>query len=304
MPPVSKVMPLPTSATGASPFLPPRILEHDQARRLVRTAGDREERAHAEAPDLAFLEHARAHRLVRLRKRAGGIGEVARRADVRRQVCEVLHEGDAGGDADAFLDAALGGLKVRIRHDDAEARELRLRQLLRGLEVGNAIQGVVHAFDGVARGVAGIESRDAVAREPGRRARGTALREPLRRGEDCAPVWLAAETRFRPEPDQQDPLRGAAPDADDRESLRALAREVPALQDARDGAAARAVDPPRGVRQDPVLVDAYDRAGGPLARGSGLDCVKLHDPRSPACCADRRQPLSALSRWFTVSLQV
>jgi hypothetical protein len=31
--------------------------------------------------------------------------------------------------------------------------------------------------------------------------------------------------------------------------------------------------------------------------------MKLHDPRSPACRADRRQPLSALSRWFTVSHQ-
>ncbi len=160
-----------------------------------------------------------------------------------------------------------------------------------GLEVGDAIEGVVHAFDGVARGVVGVDARHAVAREPGSRAGRTSLREPLGRGEDRAAVGLATECRFRPEPDQEDPLGRSAPDADDRECLRALAREVAALQDARDGPAARPVDPPRRLRQDPVLVDAYDRAGGALARGPGLDCMKLHDPRSPACRADRRRPV-------------
>src|SRR5688572_12498160 len=128
----------------------------------------------------------------------------------------------------------------------------------------------------MARGVVRVEARHAVAREPRRRVVRAALREPLGRGEDCAPVRLAPEGRLRPEADQQDPRGPAAPDADDRVRFPALAREVAALEDAADRPAARALALPCGPGQGPALVDAYDRAGSPLARAACLDCVKLH----------------------------
>jgi hypothetical protein len=268
-----------------------RVLENDEPRRLVRSARDRQERAHAKSADLPLLEHARAHGLVPPGEVARGLGEVARRADIRRQVREVLHERDARGNADPVADAALRGLGRRIRRDVVEARELRLWRLRRGLPIRDAVERVVHALDGVARRVVIVDARYAIGREPGRRAGGAALREPLRRSEHCATVGLAPEAGLRPEADEQDALGGAAPDAGYREGFRALAGEVPALQDARDGAAARPVDPPPGIGQDAAFVDAYDRAGGRLARRAGLDCVKLHDPRSPASRADGLEPV-------------
>ena len=55
MPPVSNVMPLPTSTTGFAAFAATVVLEHDEARRLVAAVGDRQERAHAELLDLRAL---------------------------------------------------------------------------------------------------------------------------------------------------------------------------------------------------------------------------------------------------------
>ena len=56
MPPVSKVMPLPTSTTGFC-FLPPVILQHDQLGRLAAALGDRQQRAHAEFFHVLLLQH-------------------------------------------------------------------------------------------------------------------------------------------------------------------------------------------------------------------------------------------------------
>ena len=85
------------------------------------------------------------------------------------------------------LDSALGARRGRVRHDDAEARELRLRRLLPGLEVRDAIAGVVHALDGVAHGVVGVDARHAVAREPGSRAAALPFESH----------WVAAKTARR-----------------------------------------------------------------------------------------------------------
>ena len=131
MPPVSKVMPLPTSATGASPFVPPAYSS------TMSRAGSSEPRVterNEPMPRRLISRSSRTRTLTDLcafASVAGGLGEIARRADVGRQVGEVLHAGDAGRNADAVPDAALRGGEVRVRHDDAEARELRPRGLLR-----------------------------------------------------------------------------------------------------------------------------------------------------------------------------
>jgi hypothetical protein len=260
------------------------VLEDDQARRLLGAARDRQEGAHAELPDVGLLEHLRAHGLVLLRERLRGLAEVARGADVRRQVREVLHEGHARGDAAAVAHAALGVGGCDVRDHDADSRELRLRRLLGRLEIVDAVERVADALDGVARGVVRVEPRHRVGGEVGDGARCAALRQPLGCGIHRAPVGLAAERRFRPETDQQDPLGGTAADTRERVSLGALPGEVSAPNHAGDRAAARAVEPPRGLGHPRALVDADDGTGRALARAARPDRLET------AWCSIPRNP--------------
>ena len=56
MPPVSKVMPLPTSTIGLFVGLAAGILEDDELGRLVRALGDREQAHHAQLFHVGALE--------------------------------------------------------------------------------------------------------------------------------------------------------------------------------------------------------------------------------------------------------
>ena len=69
------------------------IFQHDEARRLVAAAGDRQQATHLQAPDAGFIENAHAQaaaiaalELARLRR------QIARRADVGRQVAEIAQQ--------------------------------------------------------------------------------------------------------------------------------------------------------------------------------------------------------------------
>jgi hypothetical protein len=192
------------------PFPAAGILEHDEARRLLRPARHRQEGAHAEAPDFALVEHARAHRHVLLRKSARRFGEIARRADVRGQVGQVLRARGSGRDAASIAQAALGRGEVGVRDDDPEARELRPRRLACRLEVGDAVEGVADALDCVTHGVVRVEAGDRVGSQPGHGILGAAARQPLRRSKNGAAVGLAPVVAFRPEAHEQDAIGAAA----------------------------------------------------------------------------------------------
>ena len=88
MPPVSNVMPLPTSPrTGDSRRARRLVLHHDHARRFDAAARDAEQQAHAEPLDRLLVEHFDVQPGVPGDLR-GAVGEDARRQHVRRLVAE------------------------------------------------------------------------------------------------------------------------------------------------------------------------------------------------------------------------
>ncbi len=238
-------------------FLAALVLEHDQLRRFVGAARHRKERAHLESPDLAHVEHAHADASM-----------LAARDPSRhprgRSACRHSPAGWRGRASARCPPRCRGRLRCRGEHAArsasvtaiAEARELRARRFLRRLEIGNAVERIRHAFDRMARGIVGFESRDRLARQvrharlQRRSSRATVSRQRSRGGRPCA------HSRLRPEADEQQALGGPAARRDDRERLAALAGEIAATQQPRDGAAARAVEFPRRRGHDRVFVDA------------------------------------------------
>ena len=90
MPPVSKVIALPTSAMGVSLFAAAAIFEHDEARRMDRALADGEDAAEAVALEMALVpdldgERAALREFLRLfgedRGREHVAGEIADVAD-------------------------------------------------------------------------------------------------------------------------------------------------------------------------------------------------------------------------------
>ncbi len=92
MPPVSKVMPLPTSpSTGADAGARGRMAQHEHARRLGAAAGDAEQQAHPEPRNLFLVQDFD----VKPRLAADGratFGEHGRRQNVCRLVAQVARE--------------------------------------------------------------------------------------------------------------------------------------------------------------------------------------------------------------------
>ena len=88
MPPVSKVMPLPTSAAGPGVAAAP-VIEDDQPRFLYRTRRHRKQAAHAELAHLLLVEHIDAQCIEAFGEFPGVAGEIFRRADIARQIAEL-----------------------------------------------------------------------------------------------------------------------------------------------------------------------------------------------------------------------
>ena len=111
MPPVSKVMPLPTSTTGGCFLHCAVVLEHDEPRRLIAAVGDRQERAHLQLFDLRALQHlALEAKLLRQRLRA--LSQIGRSADVAGQVAQISRQVHAMGDSKAAGGRRFAGGKV------------------------------------------------------------------------------------------------------------------------------------------------------------------------------------------------
>ena len=114
MPPVSKVMPLPTSTHGFGLLaLRLHVLEDDEARRLVAAVGDRQERAHPELLDLLALEHLDLDVGEFVAELLRALAKVRRRADVAGQVAEVAREVHAVRDREPLRGGLLAGRRDR-----------------------------------------------------------------------------------------------------------------------------------------------------------------------------------------------
>ena len=139
MPPVSKVTPLPTSTTGGPPLRCALVLEHDEARRLLAALRDREQAAHALAPDGRLIEHLGAQPRVALGERARLFRQVKRRAHVGGQVRQVPLDRLRGRNRRAFLEAALRGTR-RAHRAGEHLLQRRRRGLLGGLQIVDAVE--------------------------------------------------------------------------------------------------------------------------------------------------------------------
>ena len=102
MPPVSNVMPLPTSTDGRAFGTRVAMFDDQEPWRLFAALGDGEEAAHLFALDLGQAEHLHAQGFVVLARSCAVFGEVRGRADVAGQVGEVAHERGAGGERAAL----------------------------------------------------------------------------------------------------------------------------------------------------------------------------------------------------------
>ena len=111
MPPVSNVMPLPTSTTGAALAAPPWYCSTMNWGGSTEPRRDRQERAHLQRFELLLAEHFDLQLPV-FGELLGGVGKVGRRADVARQVAEVARQVHAVGERGALLGGDLGGFLV------------------------------------------------------------------------------------------------------------------------------------------------------------------------------------------------
>ena len=115
MPPVSNVMPLPTSpSTGACRRARRLVAEHHQARRLAAAARDAEQQAHAELLDLRLVENLDVDAGV-ARERAPRARELARRQRVARLVGQLARQVAALAEDAAARDGALRRASTRVR---------------------------------------------------------------------------------------------------------------------------------------------------------------------------------------------
>ena len=188
MPPVSKVMPLPTRHRRRFAALAAAILEHDHVRRLLGAVGDRQE-----DPIFSRRHSASFSTLTRIlvpraqRRAAPARDSLACRH--WRAVGEIAHQAHAGKDALAVLDAALGIAAIAASGDrDAELRQRRLLALVRRLVVGDAVLRVRRDLDRDARHRVRVGIADAVEAEI---ADGI-----LRAGRATTPSALASALRY------------------------------------------------------------------------------------------------------------
>ena len=144
MPPLSKVMPLPTRTSGLCFFGAAEVLEHDELRRLVAAVRHRQERSHLQFFELRPVEHL-AFEAEFLRQRLRALGQVGGRADVARQVAQIARQVHAVRDREPARRGGLaGGQVAALRH--------RKRELAQWpAHIGRLAFHLVEAVDGLHR---------------------------------------------------------------------------------------------------------------------------------------------------------
>ena len=272
MPPVSKVMPLPTRARAASSrFAPPLYSQHDQLGRLVRCrCATARKRAHAELLHVLALEHLDLD-AVALAELLRLLGEVGRRADVARQVAEVLGERDAVGDRAAPRASAVSPAAISLRRatcsDDLAQRALRRSAPCSSAGRSGRAPSITreHRVLDLPAGVAALHGQVGEADRRFRGARGLAAPSP--RPRSAARYAASPNSRSRPRPTSSTRSAATPRHAVQQQRRAGLALEVAAAQHLGDVAARGLVD---RLRPRP-------RACGPRTRR----------PRRSPCAASR-----------------
>ena len=126
MPPVSKVMPLPTSTSGAADLAAPWYCSTMNFSGCMRTLRHRQEAAHAELFDVLAVQHLDLQ-VVRLGQAFRLVGQVGGRAMVARPVGAFARQRHAGGDGIAALQALAHSRGLGHTAGQRDALQLRRR---------------------------------------------------------------------------------------------------------------------------------------------------------------------------------
>ncbi len=142
MPPVSKVMPLPTSTTGFAFLARAVVLQHDELRRLARCPARPRAASPCRASPCPCGRGSRRRACSCLPSAARLVGEVGRRADVAGQVAEILARAPCPRDGAAFDDRALGAERPACAANVQVMRFSGGRRALFALHLIEAVQRV------------------------------------------------------------------------------------------------------------------------------------------------------------------
>ncbi len=244
MPPVSNVTPLPTS-TSRRPAAPcAAVLEHDEARRLVAAAGHREQAAHLQAADAGLIVDAHAQpapigalELARLR------GQIARRADVGRQIPQVAQQlralgyRGAGGQPAPHIGNGCG-----LDRSHQDPRQCRRARTSRGLQIVDAIQARAGNLRDAAAEVIVVQLARPRALERDRRRGDARARQRGDRGLQRAAPAATVELRPDAQADQHQPTAGQSGYLGQQQRLAARPEKSPRVSSRAHAAAQAAVD--------------------------------------------------------------
>ncbi len=255
MPPVSKVMPLPTSPRGVGALLAAAVVEDDELGRLVAALGDAEEGAHAQLLHIFALED------LALQAALGGDGLRPFRHVGRGQVVGGLVGEVAGpvrrlGEDAAALDAAPEGPQLRrLALDEDEIADLAfvLLFLLVALEGVESEDGAF--YDGLGAGF-GAETARAGAVGNGGDAVGAMAAQVAGGDGDGVAQLVEVELLRLAQAEHEDTRRGDAPQGVNEGQLVRFAMDLPLFNELGDCPSER-------------LIDCRRRAGGgrPLEQG-------------------------------------
>jgi hypothetical protein len=113
-------MPLPTSTTGFAPDRASGVAQDDELWRLVRSACDRKQGVHAQLFHVGAVKDVDAQSM-QFRELPSLVGKIGRRADISRQIAEVLRQFHAGTHRQALCKSQFGGGKF-VAACDAECQ--------------------------------------------------------------------------------------------------------------------------------------------------------------------------------------
>jgi hypothetical protein len=243
------------------------VAQHDQLRRLVGAVRHREQSAHAELLHVGPFQYREAE-LELARELFRLVGEVGRRADVRRQIAERLRQIGAVGDRPCL------GQRLRERRLGAERQHHAFERggwrggLLLRLQLVETIERVAQAEHRMAHVPGERLRRHFRLDEEQRRV----LRAELAQRRCCAAHRVAelrrTEILARAERDEQHALGGDAGQAAQQQRRAGLCRKV--CKRLAQRAARRLIDAPRGRRQLLALLLVGVHADHDAARLRGL----------------------------------
>ena len=253
------------------------IFHHDEFRGLTAAARDGEQGTHAELLHLCLFQH-RDFQLAALGELAGFIREIARGADVGRQVAQGAGQGDAAGDGRANPQAFFRLLALFAAA--GQQRELLQRRLVLvfagALALVEAIGDFLSGFYRVAREPEGVRALDGEQGEGTHGFLHARLVQRAHRFLHRLAVAAQAEVALGTETHQQHALRLEFGHIEQQQGLAGAPLDGAALGQLAEIAVARLVQRMGRSGQLAAFEQPHDQAGRSQGFGGGGLHGKLH----------------------------